>query len=575
MLLAERGNYRHTPGVARLPTPGKDAGHWGDILNEFLLVSHNSDGTLKNAAKQMVGLGYVDNTPDADKPISVAVQAALDTKAANDSVLHIAGAQQVTGLKTFEAGTLLDKGSQVFNVRAFGAKGDGVTDDSVAIQAAINAAMASGSKRGCAVYIPASPQPYVVANTIFIPDQGLGGPLHIRGDSYADTTHGGSVIKQAPGANLGAIISSWNWLSRTFTGLHLQDLCLDGNMPSQGSTVRTVGLRMPLSRARLTNVIVQHCFIGLNSVAASVGANAGDAQLASSITASQTTITLATGQGVRFPQSAGNPQFVPFVVRVNWTEKCLVTAVAGNTLTVTRGYEATTPAAASTGAPVSYVPAFQYAYENVFTNCSFYNNWGVGVTMNTDSQFIGGFVANNGYDPTGRTSGTAFTAPTNLIMAGGLYCTGANFRVVGVHFYSNWVQLFANYAHLGVLNGCLMEANANQAIIFNGAAQNWSITGCSFGANTPANAFAGAPPNQVHNATLVPAIDYQFIDAGAAHHNLVSGCNFWGGPPGFLYGIREMTGCDYNLYTNNVFHGGVQNAFTGLGTHTIATPNLV
>jgi hypothetical protein len=33
--------------MARLPTPGSDNGNWGNILNDYLSVSHNSDGTLK------------------------------------------------------------------------------------------------------------------------------------------------------------------------------------------------------------------------------------------------------------------------------------------------------------------------------------------------------------------------------------------------------------------------------------------------------------------------------------------------------------------------------------------------
>jgi len=32
--------------MARLPQPGSDEGAWGNILNDFLLVSHNNDGTL-------------------------------------------------------------------------------------------------------------------------------------------------------------------------------------------------------------------------------------------------------------------------------------------------------------------------------------------------------------------------------------------------------------------------------------------------------------------------------------------------------------------------------------------------
>lgn len=33
--------------MARLPTPGGDEGEWGTILNEFLTVSHTSEGALK------------------------------------------------------------------------------------------------------------------------------------------------------------------------------------------------------------------------------------------------------------------------------------------------------------------------------------------------------------------------------------------------------------------------------------------------------------------------------------------------------------------------------------------------
>lgn len=33
--------------MARLPIPGSDQGQWGEILNDYLSVSHNTDGTLK------------------------------------------------------------------------------------------------------------------------------------------------------------------------------------------------------------------------------------------------------------------------------------------------------------------------------------------------------------------------------------------------------------------------------------------------------------------------------------------------------------------------------------------------
>lgn len=41
--------------MARLPTPGSDNGTWGNVLNDFLAVSHKADGTLQNSALQQAG----------------------------------------------------------------------------------------------------------------------------------------------------------------------------------------------------------------------------------------------------------------------------------------------------------------------------------------------------------------------------------------------------------------------------------------------------------------------------------------------------------------------------------------
>ena len=76
--------------MSRLPTPGGDDGSWGDILNDFLEVSHNSDGTLKASVKAGIGLGNVDNTSDADKPVSTATQTALNAKADTSSLAVVA-----------------------------------------------------------------------------------------------------------------------------------------------------------------------------------------------------------------------------------------------------------------------------------------------------------------------------------------------------------------------------------------------------------------------------------------------------------------------------------------------------
>jgi len=64
--------------MARLPIPGSDSGTWGTVLNEFLDVEHNADGTLKASGS-------------------------LATKANDAAVVHLAGSETITGSKTFSA----------------------------------------------------------------------------------------------------------------------------------------------------------------------------------------------------------------------------------------------------------------------------------------------------------------------------------------------------------------------------------------------------------------------------------------------------------------------------------------
>lgn len=94
----------------RLPTVGGDKDNWGTILNNFLSKEHNTDGTHKT-----------------------------------DTLESISG---------------------VINVKEYGAKGDWVTDDTAAIQAAINAAPSGSGQglEGAIVHFP--PGKYKVGSTL-------------------------------------------------------------------------------------------------------------------------------------------------------------------------------------------------------------------------------------------------------------------------------------------------------------------------------------------------------------------------------------------------------------------------
>lgn len=83
------------------------------------------------------------------------------------------GAASLTYDSTSGATTLkaTDKGGQVFNVRAYGAKGDGSTDDTSAVNAAFAAAYAAG---GGVIYFP--PGTYLIAGALTIPNDGAAQP---------------------------------------------------------------------------------------------------------------------------------------------------------------------------------------------------------------------------------------------------------------------------------------------------------------------------------------------------------------------------------------------------------------
>ncbi|HSW81288.1 MAG TPA: hypothetical protein VLG40_02725 [Candidatus Saccharimonas sp.] len=68
--------------MARLPVPGSDDGTWGDLLNNFLQVELNTDGTLKTSGT-------------------------IASKANNTSVVHNTGNESVDGVKTFTSSPIV------------------------------------------------------------------------------------------------------------------------------------------------------------------------------------------------------------------------------------------------------------------------------------------------------------------------------------------------------------------------------------------------------------------------------------------------------------------------------------
>lgn len=78
--------------MARLPTPSGDDGNWGTILNEFLEVEHNADGTHPDASTASKGV------------VELATQAEVDAGADEQRVVVPATLQE----KLYSTQTLTD-----------------------------------------------------------------------------------------------------------------------------------------------------------------------------------------------------------------------------------------------------------------------------------------------------------------------------------------------------------------------------------------------------------------------------------------------------------------------------------
>ena len=198
--------------MARLPNPGSDDGVWGTVLNDFLGVAHNNDGTLKDSAVTAAGAelttnkgqanGYaplngsskvpIANLPTGTTAGTVAagddsrITGALQTGASAGGDLSgtypnptVAKVNGVTVSGTPATGAVLTATSTTaaswqalatnpwqFNVQdaPYSAAGDGTTNDTAAIQAAIDAAVAYATANNSYAEVIFPPAVYLLSS---------------------------------------------------------------------------------------------------------------------------------------------------------------------------------------------------------------------------------------------------------------------------------------------------------------------------------------------------------------------------------------------------------------------------
>ena len=194
--------------MARLPVPGSDNGVWGDILNDFLSVELNTDGTLKRGSTIDGKLDKSTATTKGDLLVATAASTITRLGVGTNGQRLVADSAQTSGVKWATNGVLL--------AIDYGAKFDGSTDDASALQTAITAAIAAGKP------LLLAPGTTIVGTTLSIPS-----PVTIIGSGRETTT-----VKAKNGLN-NYIFAFTAGAGTPVQGAHFADFALDGNGSNQ------------------------------------------------------------------------------------------------------------------------------------------------------------------------------------------------------------------------------------------------------------------------------------------------------------------------------------------------------
>lgn len=212
--------------MARLPEPGKDAEVWGNILNDFLLSEHTASGTLKLRTDGTLDQFY--KPPGSGIPktdLSTTLQAEID-----------------------QAGE-----SNVINIKAYGAVGNGTADDTISINNALQAATTSSKKT---ILIPKGT--YLVSGNLLVPSN-----CTITGEGFD------SVLQRKLGNNLINILHIDNKENIRITNLRIDaqkddiitnysNEALDGNHIYV--TCNGIYITGP-ANAPSKNITIDHCWL--------------------------------------------------------------------------------------------------------------------------------------------------------------------------------------------------------------------------------------------------------------------------------------------------------------------------
>ncbi|HSX46170.1 MAG TPA: glycosyl hydrolase family 28-related protein [Candidatus Saccharimonadia bacterium] len=186
----------------RLPTPGGDDGTWGDVLNGFLTVSHNSDGSLLSSAVTAAG-AY--SKPGSGIPLS-------DLDSSTQTIINSVASKYVKPVGGIPA-TDLDNSTQTTLTSVSGKytlPGGGIpkTDLAAAVQTSLGKADTSvqlGGDLGGTVTAPTLAKIQGITVNGSVPGDGQVLTYSLAGNTWVPSTVSSTTVSDATNASKGIV----------------------------------------------------------------------------------------------------------------------------------------------------------------------------------------------------------------------------------------------------------------------------------------------------------------------------------------------------------------------------------
>jgi len=521
-------DYTLTPNYQLYkPTVNADGDQWG---NHWNINADTLDATLKQHGDGLSGGPFL--------PLATGgtVAGPLTAPVSTSTVLTT-GAQNVAA----NIRALADRFADVLSVRDFGAVGDGVTDDSGAIQAAINRAVTFTPPK--TVFIPAGTyllqtRLIALANT---------SRLTLRGEPGVTTL----MISATNSSNCSALLYQANTSDIT-----LRDLIFDGN--AANNTTNVFAMVGPVSPSR--GLKVERChFQNSNGTALNLaGEQPISVNLSAQANAGQPVLTFAS-----LPTTVKPGAYVTGA-SANIDPDMYVIATTATTATLNRNL----PDTALSGTAVTFTRAFTTSADQFYGDT-------VIATADTSGLSVGQTI----YAPLPlnciqtATRITAISANASVTIDKFLLCklsAGTNVAAAGGHAYVRIDR--CTFRDIG--QALMLKGTTNYRTVGVQASGQPSLTlACTSGAGgQQAGVFPGqrtglSPPSGVPANTLI--IDGPTVNAGAGTYTIRLAANLTASVPdntqipfqtsvgGNGYGIWQGWGFPFAhvspKYTNNIF----------------------